>query len=103
MFGVPKCFRKKIKVRKFKINRANVKKIINIFITRWDKKVPLAVLVLIKVNPQGSNQQFKNPLFGTGSFHKRQKPQAPTPQAPTRNHLTKRSQTPKFVTATQPT
>ena len=31
----------------------------------------------------------------TGSCHKRQEPQAPTPQAPIRNRQTKKSQTPK--------
>jgi len=29
-------------------------------------------------------------VFKTGSFHKRQKPQAPTPQAPIRNRQTRK-------------
>jgi len=40
---------------------------------------------------------FPNPIFlvaVTGSCHKRQKPQAPTPQAPIRNRQKEKSQTP---------
>jgi len=47
LFGIPKCLRKKKKKSEsFKSIERLVKKNINIFTTRLDKKVPLAVLVL---------------------------------------------------------